>query len=68
MKHRPKIRGTVVAEATYSPQREAWVCIYVVRRAEYPAEAREDFVGRVLPHMRGWLEEQMAKPDDSSCE
>jgi len=61
--HRPKIQGMVVASVTYSPQREAYVCIYVVRRAEYPAEAQDDFRTHVLPRMRQWLRRQIEKPD-----
>jgi hypothetical protein len=62
--HRPKVaEGDVVAEATYSPQREGWFSAYAMRRDGYPLNAREDFRERVLPEMRRWLQAQMAKPD-----
>jgi hypothetical protein len=61
--HRPRIRGVVVASVSYSTQRESYVFFYVVRKAEYTAEAREDFLVRVLPRMRHWLERQIRKPD-----
>jgi hypothetical protein len=52
-----------VAKGTYSPQREAYVCVYVVRTAEYLVQARDDFSGRVIPKLRRWFEQQIAKPD-----
>jgi hypothetical protein len=59
-----------VASATYTPQRKAYVCIYVVRKTEYPAEAQDDFRARAFPRLHRWLEQQIAKPDTAvlGCE
>ncbi len=62
-KYRPRITGVIVAEATYSPQREGWFCAYVVRKEDYPMQAQDDFRMRALPQMREWLERQIRKPD-----
>ncbi len=62
--HQPKVaEKDIVADATYSPQREGWFMAYAVRKEDYPPEAREDFRDRVMPKMRRWLQAQIAKPD-----
>jgi len=62
--HRPKVaEQDIVANATYSPQREGRFSAYAMRKEAYPPQAREDFRDRVLPKMRRWLQAQIAKPD-----
>ena len=37
--------------------------VYPVRRAEYPDEASEQFVLRVIPKMRSWFDREMSKSE-----
>jgi len=53
--HRPKLVGPVVASLAMNRNLEAHLCVYPVRRAEYPEGAEDDLNSRVLPSIRDWL-------------
>jgi hypothetical protein len=42
---------------------EPHLCLYAVRADGYPHEAAEDFRSAVLPKLREWLDQELAKPE-----
>ena len=60
--HRPDLLGPVVASVSLSRESTAIFQAYSVALNSYPAEAAEQFRDDVLPRMRAWLLNQLAKP------
>ena len=64
-RHRPKIKGIVVAALTVSRTREAHLIFYPCDRSLYPSAATEQFGSQVLARMRSWLEARRVKAETS---
>ena len=55
--------GLPLARASLSRQFDVCrVCLFAVRRSEYPEEAAQLFPTAVLPKVRAWLDKQITKP------
>ena len=62
-RHRPKIKGVVVAALTVSRTRESYLIFYPCARVGYSIDALKQFRTHVMPAMRSWFDLQLAKPD-----
>jgi hypothetical protein len=62
VRHAPTWDGLVVADVTVSPKGTAHVSLYPMARTAYDERARGDFNGRILPFLRGWAADRLAKP------
>ena len=61
--HRPKLRGRVIAALTITRKRETHFTLSAVARGAYTDAAAEAFQMKILPRLRDWLVEQLAKPE-----
>jgi hypothetical protein len=60
-KNRPKLEGTVVAQAQVSRELESLLILYPTCREEYSEHAANIFCDKILPQIREWIKSQLAK-------
>lgn len=60
---KPEIRGEVVASASCDREKAIVFYLFPLKKENYPEEANQDFVQWVLPHVKTWMERQLAKPE-----
>ena len=63
--HRPRLSGSVVANLTISSGGSRYMILYPVSIAVYDEKARENFVSQILPQLKTWLVEKLARPGTS---
>lgn len=61
-KNRPRLQGTVVADAQVSRDLASTFNLYVLSREDYPDTAADEFCESIIPEIRQWLKAQLAKP------
>jgi hypothetical protein len=59
---RPKLKGEIVASVSVNREGSAIFQLFPVERAAYPSAAASEFEESVLPAMKRWLAQQLAKP------
>jgi hypothetical protein len=60
--HRPKLTGPVVSSVAVHRDKTVHAIAYPISASTYTAEAASEFEERILPRMRAWVLEQLAKP------
>ncbi|HYU25410.1 MAG TPA: hypothetical protein VEO74_09425 [Thermoanaerobaculia bacterium] len=63
LRHRPRIAGTVIASLSVSRDRSAHLRLYPIARALYSDDAAAQFSAEMLPRLKSWLRQQLAKPE-----
>lgn len=64
---RPNFVGPVVADLSVSRGNDSGpiLCLFPVRIDQYPEEAAQEFKSVILPRMKEWLDNEIAKPETS---
>ncbi|MGK7377591.1 hypothetical protein ACSFXN_07090 [Planococcus sp. 1R117A] len=60
---KPDINGVIVASASCHRDKTIHFYLFPISKADYPEKANNDFVQFVLPHVKAWMEQQVAKPE-----
>ena len=63
--HRPRLRGSVIANLTTSSAGSRHLILYPVSNAVYDEKAHNNFVSQVLPQLKSWLVKKLARPATS---
>lgn len=59
---KPNINGTVIASVYCTRDKTISICLFPLKKVDYPEEAKQDFVDEVMPQMKDWMARQEAKP------
>lgn len=59
---RPRLEGTVVAQAQVNRDLESILILYALSKENYPEIAAEEFRDLIIPEIREWLKAQLIKP------
>lgn len=61
-KNRPRLQGTVVAQAQVDRELAAMLILYALRKADYPERAANEFRDSIIQEVHEWLMVQVSKP------
>ena len=61
-KKRPRLQGTVVAQAQVSRDLASVLILYVLSREDYPEIATNEFCDSIIHEIHKWLKVQLSKP------
>ncbi len=59
----PLISGTVVSSFGFSRDKSAILSLYSIKAQEYSESQSDEFVEKIIPQLREWLEKQMLKTE-----
>lgn len=60
--NRPRLEGTVVAQAQVDRELSTMLILYALRKADYPERAANEFCDSIMHEIHGWLKVQVSKP------
>lgn len=61
-KNRPRLRGTVVAQAQVNRDLTPMLILYALNKKDYPERAANEFCDSIIHEVREWLKVQISKP------
>jgi len=62
IKKRPRLQGTVVAQAQINRDLAAILILYALSKGNYPETAANEFCDSIIQEIHQWLNGQLAKP------
>ena len=61
-KNRPRLTGTVVAQAQVDRHLAAMLIVYALKNEDYPEKAANEFCSSIIPDVHTWLKAEISKP------
>jgi hypothetical protein len=62
--NRPKIQGNVVVSVSIDRQLKPALFLYPIPNSQYPEQVKKEFLAGILPDLKKWLTEQLAKHEN----
>lgn len=62
-RHRPNIKGQIIAQLSVDRQNESSLCLYSIRKELYSEQAKLEFREKILPFMNLWLNKILERPE-----
>src|SRR6266404_4072999 len=66
-KKRPRLQGTVVAQAQINRDLAAILILYALSKGNYPETAANEFCDSIIQEIHQWLNGQLAKPKTANA-